>query len=61
MVLDINQQGFPIVFLFSNRETEGVSRLFFEAIKLTALIIKSNSFLSDMAPQLYNAWQFYNG
>ena len=57
MVLDSNRQGFPVAFLYSNRETEQIFKLFFESIKAKSGIIRSNAFMSDMAPQFCSAWQ----
>ena len=61
MILDNNRQGFPVAFLFSTRETECVLKLFFRAIRSQVGIISVNSFMSDMAPQSYNAWRHVMG
>ena len=61
MVLDDNRQSFPMVFLYSNRETEDIFQLFFQAIKVKAGDITCNTFTSDMTPQFYNAKQTVMG
>ena len=61
MVLDSNREGFPVAFLFSNRESESVLALFFKAIKQQSGQIHCQSFMSDMAPQSYNAWSSVMG
>ena len=61
MILDSHRQGFPVAFLYSNRQTEDVFRMFFEAIKNKAGVVNCNAFMSDMAPQFYNAWQYVMG
>src|SRR6218665_839283 len=61
MVLDSNRQGFPAVFLYSNRTTEETFQLLFQAIKAKCGSIKCETFMSDMAPQFYNAWRLVMG
>ena len=60
MVLDSHRQGFPMAFLYSNKQTE-VFKLFFEAVRARANVVKCNAFMSDMAPQFYNAWKSVMG
>jgi hypothetical protein len=61
MVLDNNRQGFPAAFLYSNRITEETFKVFFQSLKAKCGQISCNAFMSDMAPQFYNAWQFVMG
>src|SRR6218665_2348093 len=61
MVLDSNRQGFPAVFLYSNRTTEETFQLLFQAIKAKCGSIQCETFMSDMAPQFYNAWRLVMG
>ena len=61
MVLDDNRQGFLVVFLYFNRETEDIFQLSFQAIKVKAGDITCNTLMSDMTPQFYNAKQTVMG
>ena len=61
MVLDGNRQGFPVAFLYSNRLTEATFCLFFLAMKSRSDVVSSSAFMSDMAPQCYNAWRVVMG
>jgi hypothetical protein len=61
MVLDENREGYPVAFLFTNRETEAVLKIFLEFIKQKSGIIECNAFMSDMAPQFFNAWNAVMG
>ena len=57
MVLDSSRQGYPVAFLFSSRETEDTFQVFFDAVKAKCgCPVQTNTFMSDMAPQLYSAW-----
>lgn len=57
MVLDSNRQGFPAAFLYSNKLTEETFSVFFRIIRSRCGVITCNCFMSDMAPQFYNAWK----
>ena len=57
LILDSNREGFPVAFLFSNRETENILELFFKSIEQHSGQIHCQSFMSDMAQQSYNAWK----
>jgi len=61
MVLDDNRQGFPVAFLYSTKITEETFMIMFEAMKSQCGVISCNTFMSDMAPQFYNAWKLVMG
>jgi len=65
LVVDSNREGFPVAFLFSNRQHEDLFRLFFSAdtepnaekhSNRMQKSIQPNVFMSDDFPAFYNAW-----
>src|ERR1043165_5751812 len=61
MVLDGHREGYPVAFLYSNRQTEETFILFFQAIRAKSDIINCQTFMSDLAHGFYNAWRFVMG
>jgi len=61
MVLDSSSQGFPVAFLYSNRQTEATFILFLQAVRSRSGLVGCNTFMSDMTPQFYNAWKCVMG
>ena len=57
MVVDEFGEGLPVGFMISNREDEPVLRLFFKEIKKRVDNIEPNFFMTDDAPQYFNAWE----
>ena len=57
MVLDDYQEGIPVVWALSNREDKLVLVHILEAIREVSGSIKPSWFMSDMAPQYFNAWE----
>lgn len=56
MVKDENHQGFPIAHCFSSKETKSAIKFFIESLKDEVGKLKSNWFMSDNAPQYYDAY-----
>ena len=56
MVLDDYQEGISVVWALSNREDKLVLLHILEAIREVSGSIKPSWFMSDMAPQYFNAW-----
>ncbi|XP_046666128.1 uncharacterized protein LOC124357989 isoform X1 [Homalodisca vitripennis] len=56
LILDISQEGFPIAFMFSNREDDNIMSLFFQKIKDVVGVVHTNVFMSDIKETFYNAW-----
>ena len=57
IVLDDYQEGIPVAWGISNREDKIVIKYILEAIKSSCGNLSSKWFMSDMAPQYYNAWR----
>ena len=58
IVLDDYQEGIPVAWAISNREDRVVLKYILESIKLKCGSFTSSSwFMSDMAPQYFNAWK----
>lgn len=58
LVIDEYGNGVPVSFFFSNKEDTSSMILFFEKVKeAVGLQIKAEVFMSDDAPQFYNAWE----
>ena len=56
LVIDDFGQGFPVAWCLSSHEDFTTMTLIFNEIKKNCGIVKSEFFMSDMAPQFYNAW-----
>uniref|UniRef100_A0A6P7HAU8 Uncharacterized protein LOC114346433 n=1 Tax=Diabrotica virgifera virgifera TaxID=50390 RepID=A0A6P7HAU8_DIAVI len=56
MVVDEFGEGVPTAFLLSNRADTNVLAYFFNSIKEQTGDIKCNVFMSDDAPEFFNAW-----
>lgn len=56
IVKDDNWEGFPVAFLWSNRQTEDVFRIFFKSIFERIGHLQVKTFMSDDFPAFYNAW-----
>lgn len=56
LVIDEFGQGFPSAWCLSSHEDFTTMTIFFKEIKKTCGVVNANFFMSDMAPQFYNAW-----
>ena len=56
LVIDEYGQGFPAGWCLSSHEDFTTMTIFFNEIKKNAGDVHSTFFMSDMAPQFYNAW-----
>ena len=56
LVADEFGKGFPVGWCISNHEDLSVMHLFFSLIRENCGVQHSGFFMSDMAPQFYNAW-----
>ena len=57
MVLDKFQKGIPVTWAVSNREDKSTLVCILESLKTKIGTIKPQWFMSDMAPQFFNAWK----
>ena len=57
LVLDSFQEGIPVTWAISNREDKTVLLYILQSLKKRNGIIKPRWFMSDMAPQFFNAWK----
>ena len=55
--MTIYQEGIPVAWALSNREDKLVLVHILEAIREVSGSIKPSWFMSDMAPQYFNAWE----
>ncbi|XP_055944366.1 uncharacterized protein LOC129975328 [Argiope bruennichi] len=56
LIKDDNWEGFPVAFLWSNRQHETVFKYFFQKVKARVGDIKVNAFMSDDYKAFYNTW-----
>ena len=56
LVIDKFGQGFPVAWCLSSQEDYTTMTIFFNEIKNNCGVVKSVFFMSNMAPQFYNAW-----
>ena len=56
MVADDYDEGIPVAWLISNRESENVLKHFFTSIRERCGEVKTDVFMSDDANAYYNAW-----
>lgn len=56
LVIDEFGQGFPSAWCLSSHEDFTTMTIFLKEIKKTCGVVNANLFMSDMAPQFYNAW-----
>ena len=56
LIRDENGEGFPVAFLFSNRQTEDVYKYFSTSVKEKIGNINAKIFMSYDYPPFYNAW-----
>ena len=56
MIIDNLNQGFPCVFMFSNKTDKNIMEVLFNEIKLQVGQLKPRVFMSDMANSFYNAF-----
>ena len=56
LVIDEFGQGFPVAWCLSSHEDFTTMTIFFNKIKNNCGVFNSKFFMSDMAPQFYNAW-----
>ena len=56
LVSDEFGKGFPVAWCLSNHEDFTTMLTFFYELKKNCGVIQSKFFMSDMAPQFYNAW-----
>ncbi|GFR32476.1 MULE domain-containing protein [Trichonephila clavata] len=61
LVVDEHKNGIPVAFCFSNKSSEDVFRIYFNAIKNAVGIIETTTFMTDDAPAFYNAWSYVMG
>ncbi|XP_032235552.2 uncharacterized protein LOC116617195, partial [Nematostella vectensis] len=56
LVMDEFDQGFPVGWCLSSHEDFITMTIFIREIRKNCGVIQSKFFMSDMAPQFYNAW-----
>jgi hypothetical protein len=56
LVADEFGKGFPVAWCLSNHEDFTTMLIFFNEVKKNCGVQNSKLFMSDMAPQFYNAW-----
>ncbi|GBM05534.1 hypothetical protein AVEN_94808-1 [Araneus ventricosus] len=56
LIKDDNWEGFPVAFLWSNRQHQSVFTYFFQKVKGRSGSLKINSFMSDDYKAFYNVW-----
>ena len=56
LVSDEFGKGFPVAWCLSNHEDFTTMLTFFNELKKNCGVLRSKFFMSDMAPQFYNAW-----
>ena len=61
IVLDEFQEGLPVVHCLANRETYEFMEIFFEKLVINVGTISPVYFMSDTAPQFYDAFSYVNG
>ncbi|XP_026680798.1 uncharacterized protein LOC113468224 [Diaphorina citri] len=57
LTVDDFGEGFPVAFLYANKEDETTLSLFLNSIKEKIGTINASTFMSDDAPQYYNSWK----
>ena len=56
LVIDEFGQGFPEAWCLLSHEDFTTMTIFFNKIKMSCGTVQVKFFMSDMAPQFYNAW-----
>lgn len=60
LTTDECNEGYPIAFLFSDKENYSVLKHFINAVKNKVGNIKCNIFMSDDAEQYFSAWSYWS-
>lgn len=61
LVVDEFGSGLPCAYLLSNRADTAIMNLFFTAVREAVGVISANVFMSDDAPEFFNAWSAVMG